>query len=58
MVDTGGFCLDGRLNMLRCAVALRGAYLVRYGLLFGDPDVEAEPVVLRGPEVKGGTGCF
>ncbi len=44
--------------MLRCAVALRGAYLVRYGLLFGDPDVEVEPVVLRGPEVKGGTGCF
>ena len=44
--------------MLRCAVALRGAYLVRYGLLCGDPDVEVEPVEMRGPEVKGGTGCF
>ena len=39
--------------LLRC-----GGVFGAYGLLFGDPDVEVEPVVLRGPEVKGGTGCF
>ena len=44
--------------MLRCAVALRGRIWCGTGFCLGTRTLEVEPVVLRGPEVKGGTGCF